>query len=99
MADKVQEELKNMEDRTQENIKMLDEINFDEFFQEATENVHDLMNRVEDRYDHTKFSDNDVMQGYVFNWIDQYDLCEYLKNRYPEKFTSYEVTEMYYYID
>ena len=99
MENKIQEELKKTEDRTQENIKMLDKINFDEFFREASENVLDLMNRVEDRYDHTKFSDNDVMQGYVFNWIGQDDFCEYLKNRYPERFHSYEITETYYYID
>lgn len=89
----------NIKNRTNENLKMLDEIDFYGFFEECSESVSDLMRRIENKYRDTKFVDNDIMQGYVFNWVDQWELSEYLKERYPDKFHSYEVTDINYYVD
>lgn len=89
----------NIKDRTIENLKMLDEIDFYGFFEECSESISDLMRRIENKYRDTKFVDNDIMQGYVFNCIDQWELSEYLKERYPDKFHTYEVTDINYYVD
>ena len=85
-------------DMTIENLKMLDEIDFTKFFDETTVPLYDLRRKIEDEYDNTKFSNNEVMEGCVFNWISDCELVEYLEKRYP-KFRAYEVIEQYYYID
>ena len=91
----------NAETRTKENLKMLDEIDFTKYFAKSpgSEGISMLMSRIENQYRDTNFVDNDIMQGYVFNWVDQFDFVEYLKKRYPEKFISFEVTETHYYIE
>lgn len=86
-------------DRTKENLKMLDEIDFNEFFSESSESIWDLRTRVDEKYSNTDFSNNDVMEGCVFNWVSCDELGEYLEERYPEKFHFYEVSDWHYYVD
>lgn len=85
-------------DKTPENLKMLDKIDFEKFFDESTVPMYDLRKKIEDEYNNTDFTNNDVMEGWVFNWVSDCELQEYLEARYP-KFRAYEVTEVYYYID
>ena len=85
-------------DRTKENLQMLDSIDFLPFFEKAPMKVGDLKSKIEDYYAGTDFVKNDVMEGWVFNWINTSELCDYLKERYPD-FCWYEVTEEYCYID
>lgn len=85
-------------DRTEDNLKMLDSIDFLPFIGEAPVRVDELMSKIEHAYRGTDFVNNEVMKGYVFNWIGNSELCDYLSERYP-KFRSYEVTEEFCYID
>ena len=85
-------------DRTKENLQMLDSIDFTKLFDEATVPLYNLRKKLEDKYDNTDFTNNEVMEGCVLNWISDCELVEYLEERYP-KFRAYEVTEQYYYID
>lgn len=55
----------------------------------------EMIRDIEKTYDHTDICDNDVLEGFIFNWISEYELAEYLKKRYKENFKVYEVS---YYI-
>lgn len=85
-------------DRTKENLKMLDEIDFLKFFEESSISISDLMKKIENAYLNTDFVKNDVMQGWVFNWVNDSELCDYLEERYPN-FRHYEVCNEYCYLD
>lgn len=85
-------------DRTKENLKMLDSIDFLKFIGKEPMRVSDLKSKIENYYLGTDFVNNDVMEGWVFNWINTSELCDYLQERYPD-FRWYEVTDEYCYID
>ncbi len=55
----------------------------------------DLTFEIEQKYDGTEFTQNDVMEGFIFNWLSDIELAEYLEHRYPNDFRYREVTTLY----
>lgn len=72
-------------------IATLDKIDFAKYFKEY-EGVRfeDLMSLIEDDYNDTELSNNDVLEGYIFNLIEQEELIEYLKKRYKGRLQIYK---------
>lgn len=81
-------------DRVKDNLKMLDSIDFIPYLRKHDGNgsVSDVMRDMEDDYERTDFVKNDVMEGYLFNWVNSSELCDYLTERYGNHFRWYEVT-------
>lgn len=51
----------------------------------------DLVSAVEDDYDNTELSNNEVLEGCIFNWYAEDEIIDYLHKRYPGKFRTTEI--------
>ena len=51
----------------------------------------DLVSAVEDDYDNTELSNNEVLEGCIFNWYAEDEIIDYLQKRYPGKFRTTEI--------
>lgn len=51
----------------------------------------DLVRAVEDDYDNTELSNNEVLEGCIFNWYAEDEIIYYLEKRYPDKFRTTEI--------
>lgn len=82
-------------DYSKENIKILDSIDFSPYFKHIKrgENVWTFFNAIEDEFDHTQLANNDILEGYIFNWLGEIELIEYFEKRYPNEFKTIECTE------
>lgn len=69
----------------------LDKIDFAKYFKEH-EGVRfeDLISIIEKDYDNTDLSNNDILCGFIFNWIGYEELIEYLESRYEGRLWIYE---------
>ena len=57
----------------------------------------DMMNEIEDEWDSKDIVQNDnVLEGFLFNYITENEFADYLKNRY-DNFGYYEVVTKYIY--
>ena len=82
-------------DYTKENIKILDSIDFSPYFVHIKPggDCHAFFNTIELCFDNTELTDNDILEGYIFNWLDESELIEYFENRYPNNFRAVEVSK------
>jgi len=55
------------------------------------ENIYGLIDELENEYDNSDQTDNELMQGCLFNVIGPEEFIDYLEKRYEGKFTTYEV--------
>lgn len=51
----------------------------------------EMKTAVEDDYDYTELTNNDVLEGCTFNWYSEDEIIDYLQNRYPDKFRVIEI--------
>ena len=70
-----------MDDRTQANLKFLDTIDFIPYLDMHFKNVYELMGYIQDDFEEKGLETFE--DGFVFNWISDYEFADYLKNRYP----------------
>ena len=70
-----------MDDRTQENLKFLDTIDFIPYLDMHFKNVYELMGYIQDDFEEKGLETFE--DGFVFNWVSDYEFADYLKNRYP----------------
>lgn len=82
-------------DYTKENIKVLDTIDFSPFFKyiEKGQSVWNFLNAIEDKFDYTQLVNNDICEGYIFNWLSESEIVEYFEKRYPNEFKTTTYTE------
>ena len=57
--------------------------------------LHDIMDYIESDYDNTELTNNEDLEGCIFNWLDEDEFAEYLEKRYPGRFKSKEVVITY----
>lgn len=86
-----------MQDFTKENIEILDGIDFEPYFKYAEKGhmLREFLNAIEVDFDGTELTNNDILEGCIFNWLSEFETIEYFEKRYPDKF---KVTEISYYI-
>ena len=84
-------------DYTEENIKILDSIDFSPYFDhiEHGKSVWPFFEEIEKKFDNTELTNNDILEGCIFNWLSESELIEYFEKRYPDVF---RVVEVYQYI-
>lgn len=59
-------------------------------------NFTDMMIEIEIEWSSKNIvQNNSVLEGFLFNWIGEGELVDYLKNRYPKEFNYIEVTTRY----
>ena len=82
---------------TEENIKILDSIDFSPYFDyiERGKSVWSFFDEIEKKFDNTELTNNDILEGCIFNWLGESELIEYFEKRYPDIF---KVVEVYSYI-
>ena len=56
---------------------------------------NDLRFEVEQKYDETELTNNEILEGCIFNWLTDDEIVEYLEKRYPNDFRYTEVSTMY----
>lgn len=56
------------------------------------DDVRCLMDELELEYGDSEQTDNELMQGFLFNVIGPEEFIDYLEKRYEGKFTTYEMT-------
>ena len=80
---------------TLDNAKILDSIDFSPYFKyiKKGENVNEFFKAIENDFDNTELTDNNILEGYIFNWLDEFELIEYFENRYPNNFRAVEVSK------
>lgn len=80
----------------EETYKLLDTIDFLPFIKKHKgDTLSNLTFELEQKYDGTEFTQNDIMEGFIFNWLTETELAEYLEKRYPNDFRYREVTTLY----
>ena len=78
-----------------ENYKILDSIDFIEWIDAFKgKEVYQMMEAMEDAYGKTCI-DNEYLEGFLFNYIGESELIEYLENRYKNSFKVRESTKYY----
>lgn len=70
----------------------LDKIDFLPYIEKYKgKKLWDLISAVEDDYDNTELTNNDVLEGCTFNWYSEDEIIDYLEKRYPGKFRTTEI--------
>jgi len=77
----------------EKNKEYLNKIDFIPYL-ERYDILKDLVYAVEDDYDYTDFTKDDFLQGSIFNSMSNYDIQDYLNERYKDQ---YELKEPEYY--
>ncbi len=82
-------------DYTKENVKVLDSIDFSPYFKyiEKGKSVSTFIRVIENEFDHTELVNNDILEGFIFDWLSESEIVEYFEKRYPDKFKTIEYTE------
>ena len=57
----------------------------------VNKDIHYLMHDLELEYDNSEQTNNELLQGCLFNVIGPEEFIDYLEKRYEGKFTTYEV--------
>ena len=71
----------------------LDKIDMEKYLRNcSSDNIQILMNDIEKDYNNTELTNNDFLEGFIFNVCDEYEFIEYLRKRYGERFNSYDIT-------
>ena len=69
----------------------LDNIDFVPYLEKLDgREIYELMEAVRADYNNKELTDNDVLKGEIFNFINDVELAEYLENRYKGKFSWHE---------
>lgn len=84
------------EQELQNTEEFLDKIDIASFANENDKSIYDLMDRIESAYQNAPELDNDIFEGFVFNWMDHNEFLEYLEKRYGKKFEAREITTTVY---
>ena len=81
------------EQQMKEQFKYLDQIDIERYMKNCTTNkIGELISAIERDYDNTEFTDNDFLEGCIFNWCSEEEFIEYLEKRYGKRFSSREVS-------
>ena len=75
---------------------LLDTIDIKQFADWRDTNIHDLMDRLETVMEDSDELNNDLFEGFLFNWMNGIEFCEYLKERYGDGFEAKEITTIAY---
>ena len=66
-----------------ENIKILDQIDFTPFIEaNRKKKLSELVAQVQETYDDTPLTNNEITEGCVFNWLTEEEIVDYLEKRY-----------------
>lgn len=76
------------------NLEILDEIDFIPYLQKCT-NINMIYELVQDNYNESELTKNDICEGLIFNWLDMYDFMNYLLDRYQSNLLIYEPEQIY----
>lgn len=87
--------MKQIDIELEKNKEYLDKIDFIPYIRKSYD-IDGIIELVEEDYDNTDFTNNDILCGNIFNWCDTYDFKIYLEKRYDIKFN--EQIEIKYYI-
>lgn len=79
----------NFEDSEALQKSYLDQIDFMPYIKKYR-SLSDLRSAVERDYESSDLVKNDFLEGYLFNWFDDYDISMYLKERYKILYREYE---------
>ena len=81
-------------------FKYLDQIDIEKYMRSCGSNkIGDLMSAIEEDYDNTDFTNNDFLEGFIFNWCNEEEFIEYLEKRYGERFSVQEYSYHVFYIE
>lgn len=75
-----------------ENYKVLEQIDFLPYIEKCKrKEVYELMDMMEDDFNNTPLvQDNKYLEGTLFNWINEIELIDYLRQRYSNQFNYVE---------
>ena len=69
----------------------LDQIDIESYMRNCkSSKVGDLISAIERDYDDTDFTNNDFLEGYIFNRCNEEEFIEYLEKRYGKRFSTTE---------
>ena len=78
------------------NYAALDKIDLEKYLTNRTVNRVDyIMDDIEHDYDNTELTNNEDLQGCIFNWLNEEEFSEYLKKRYGDRFNYRETVITY----
>ena len=87
--------MKQIDIELEKNKEYLDKIDFIPYIEKSYD-IDGIIELVQEDYDDTDFTNNNILCGNIFNWYDTYDFKIYLEKRYGIKFN--EQIEIKYYI-
>ena len=71
----------------------LDKIDIEKYMKNCkSSKVGDLISAIERDYDDTEFTNNDFLEGFIFNRCNEEEFIEYLEKRYGKRFSTTEHT-------
>lgn len=71
----------------------LDKIDIEKYMKHCTTGkVDDLISAIERDYNFTDFTNNDFLEGFIFNNCSEEEFVEYLEHRFGKRFHSREVS-------
>lgn len=84
------------EERFKRQLEYLDGIDIEKYMPRC-ENmaIHELMQEIEADYNNTEYTNNEVLEGYIFNFCNEAEFIDYLQERYGDR--NFGVSEICYY--
>ena len=89
--------MKQIDIELEKNKEYLDKIDFIPYIKKSYD-IDGIIELVQEDYDDTDFTNNDILCGNILNWYDTYDFKIYLEKRYNIKFNE-QIEIKYYIID
>lgn len=78
------------------NYAALDKIDIEKYLTNRPFNkLRDIMDEIETDYDDTELTNNEDLEGCIFNWLVEEEFADYLEKRYTGRFKSNEVVITY----
>lgn len=69
----------------------LDQIDIEKYMKNCTTGkVRELIDAIERDYDNTEFTENDFLEGCIFNYCNEEEFIDYLEERFGKRFSTRE---------
>lgn len=83
--------IQSYEEEMAKQFSYLDQIDIEKYMKNCTTGkIGELINAIERDYDNTDLTDNDFLQGCIFNYCNEEEFVEYLAERYGKRFSTTE---------
>lgn len=86
-VEQLKPEVKCPDNGVEINCQILDTIELLPYIERfKRKDLTELIHAIEDDYNNTELTNNEYLEGYIFNWLTVEEIIDYFQKRYPKEF-------------